>query len=794
MSLRALLIPAIFAFFPSTLVVGAAYGLSSGETPGLIDGSGGAANPGYVTDPNAPIDSNLGIFAPDCGNTIADFYVATNGNDNNSGSLSAPFATLDRARRAVKGMPGGQHTVMVRGGTYYLQAPLTFTAADSGSVLTPIQYLNYGCEIPIISGGKKITGWKNTTKNVWTVNLNSNSYQNFEALFYKGERRFRPRTTVQTYLYNTGPVFASNQSNNCSVNVGGQWECFDRFRFKSGDLASTYHSLGLGDVEIIDFEFWSAPRLRLKSIDSANHIAYLTGPTKQFDAIHGFVSGHRYLVENVQEKLTQAGQWYLDRCTNPPSCTSSNGTWTLKYLAKSGENPSTDEVIVPQQSQLIVANGLQYVTFQGLTFAHDNWLPPAGGLADDQGMPDVSAALSFVASSHITLNGCTITHTQGWGVEFEGAKGSVLTTGNQVTGSVLFDLGAGGVRVGHLAQNYDSEVNVAQYTLIQNNLIASGGRIQPTGIGTGIWVGNSHHTTITHNEVRDLYSGAIGVGATWGILDGIGFAHDNIVSYNLVYNLGQGVTSDMGGIYLVTSATFGNQVLNNVIHDVVENWLDFDGYGGHGIYFDQGTSNVIAKNNLMYRTTSAGFFNNLSDHTKDIYPQNNLFDNNVIAFSRSKVVQRGGQNPSSFTMKHNILYYSPKRFQGGQWSCYDVGGSGKPVPCNTRFFMDNNLYWNYATQPLTFITTDPNTGDMTDYTLSQWQIIGEDAHSKNADPDFRNPNYPNDDFFVLPGSPAFGLGFVAFDYSQAGRTSKLLPEPATPPPAFPLEPIDPSDF
>ena len=183
MSLRALLIMAIFAFFPSTLVVGAAYGLSSGETPELIDGSGGAANPGYVTDPNAPIDSNQGIFAADCGNTFADFYVATNGNDNSSGSLSAPFATLDRARRAVQGMPGGQHTVMVRGGTYYLQAPLTFTAADSGSVVTPIQYLNYGCEIPIISGGKKITGWKNTSKNVWTVNLNSNSYQNFEVLF-----------------------------------------------------------------------------------------------------------------------------------------------------------------------------------------------------------------------------------------------------------------------------------------------------------------------------------------------------------------------------------------------------------------------------------------------------------------------------------------------------------------------------------------------------------------------------------------------------------------------------------
>ncbi len=95
--------------------------------------------------------------------------------------------------------------------------------------------------------------------------------------------------------------------------------------------------------------------MRLKSIDSANHIAYLTGPTTQGDHSHGFVNGHRYLVENVQENLTRAGQWYLDRCTNPPSCSGSNGTWTLTYLAKTGEKPSTDEIIIPQQTQLIVA-------------------------------------------------------------------------------------------------------------------------------------------------------------------------------------------------------------------------------------------------------------------------------------------------------------------------------------------------------------------------------------------------------------------------------------------------------
>jgi len=34
-------------------------------------------------------------------------------------------------------------------------------------------------------------------------------------------------------------------------------------------------------------------------------------------------------------------------------------------------------VIVPQSTQVLVATGLQWVTFQGITFEHDNWTVPA---------------------------------------------------------------------------------------------------------------------------------------------------------------------------------------------------------------------------------------------------------------------------------------------------------------------------------------------------------------------------------------------------------------------------------
>src|SRR6266568_4185090 len=53
----------------------------------------------------------------------ADFYVATNGHDENPGTREKPFASLARARDAVRRLKSGGRgdagvTVLVRGGTY----------------------------------------------------------------------------------------------------------------------------------------------------------------------------------------------------------------------------------------------------------------------------------------------------------------------------------------------------------------------------------------------------------------------------------------------------------------------------------------------------------------------------------------------------------------------------------------------------------------------------------------------------------------------------------------------------
>ena len=66
-----------------------------------------------------------------------EFFVATDGNDNNSGTMASPFRSLQRAQEAVRALPPPpkrpQVSVWFRQGTYFFGQPAVFGAADSGS-------------------------------------------------------------------------------------------------------------------------------------------------------------------------------------------------------------------------------------------------------------------------------------------------------------------------------------------------------------------------------------------------------------------------------------------------------------------------------------------------------------------------------------------------------------------------------------------------------------------------------------------------------------------------------------
>lgn len=796
---------------------GISLGNSSGAFTGTTSQTGQFSFTVKVTDSSSPTQSvsqPLSVTVVPAQSTLADFYVATNGNDGWSGTLAAPnsrntdgpFATIQRAQVAIQGIlknPKGRTTpiqVMMRAGSYYLTQPLSFTSADSGASTLQVIWANYPNETPAISGGLQITKWTHTSGNEWQSTLSS-STQYFEQLFYNGQRRLHPRLggSLGTYYRVAATVYLPGSSSgpppdpNCAIYMPGLgWECFDRFKYTASDpISASWTNLNSpypqGDIELYDFEKWSVSKLRIKSIDTRNSIIYLTGPTGQQDNYHGFIVGHRYIVENIKDELTQPGQWFLDRSDTP---------WTLTYLANTGENPPTDSVIIPQSPQVLVATGLQWVTFQGIVFEHDNWtVPSPGGYASTTADQGVTGAASCYNCQHVTLDGVVVTQTSGGGIEFFTNSTTATTSHNIIENSALYDLGGFGIRVGLLAQYTDTDANVAQFNLVENNVISGYGRVIPGAFA--ITQGDGHDNTYTHNEIYDGYQAGIKVCAL-GCPPGSSNSHgafNNISSFNHVSNLGQGITDDMGGIYYNTdSNATGNQVLNNRIHDVSDaSTLDVDGYGGQGIYLDANTANVLVQNNLVYRTSG-------TTQAQTCGPQSastpNTIKNNIFAYGRLGIKQEGCVPPSSgvlqFEFTNNLVYFDRGYVQTGYVYC--MGG-----PCTDVQRYANNMYCYTkgtacALPSNEFFTTGVSGRSQSQYyaSLSAWQsATGEDSGSVVQNPGFANPVYPNDDY-SLAESP--GVGFVVFDPNEAGRSNPVIPDP-TVAPTFPTAPFNPAtDF
>ena len=67
----------------------------------------------------------------------------------------------------------------------------------------------------------------------------------------------------------------------------------------------------------------------------------------------------------------------------------------------------------------------------------------------------------------------------------------------------------------------------------------------------------------------------------------------------------------------------------------------------------------------------------------------------------------------------------------------------------------NNLWFDYSGKP-----------ELDGLDWAAWAACGKETGGRYADPLFENPDA--DDFRLKPDSPAFALGFKAWDFSQAG--------------------------
>ena len=222
------------------------------------------------------------------------------------------------------------------------------------------------------------------------------------------------------------------------------------------------------------------------------------------------------------------------------------------------------------------------------------------------------------------------------------------------------------------------------------------------------------------------YSG-VSVGWVWGYSASPSVA--NIVAYNHIHHLGWGQLSDMGAVYTL-GVSPGTRVERNVVHDVYSY-----GYGGWGLYMDEGSTGIVMCDNLVYRCKSGG----LHQH----YGKDNVVTNNIFAHSILQQLQlTREEDHRSMTFTHNIVSVDQGNIFKGPWDKADVD-------------MDYNCYYDET------LTGNAYCGK----TFAEWKKRKE-PHSVCESPMFRNP--AQGDFTFTSLRTAKAIGFKPFDTSQAG--------------------------
>ncbi len=639
------------------------------------------------------------------------FYVSPKGNDTWSGTLAkpvrgqtdGPFATIGRARDVIRQMKregafNQPVTVYLRGGIYFLDETVVFTPEDSGTEKYPIRYVQFGNETPVLSGGRAITPeW--TANGPGQIQATLPEVKNGEWYFYQlfvdGERWTRARTPNEGFHTMVGDVPLEGPAH---------------FTFQEGDIKKEWAEYG--DVDVIGLSKWTEIRMPIVEVDDAHHTATLTKPVPN-SSWQG-EKDPRYWIENAPEALDQPGEWRLERKT---------GILTLNL--KSPERPAS--VIAPRLQNLIRLEGdpqagktVSYLSFEGLAFQHSRAPRLEQGYADTQAAHDIDAAFMATGAENCRVQACRFSQLGNYAVEFnQGCKY------NRIAGNEMSDLGAGGVKIGEGALRTETPL-ITQHNEVTDNRIHHIGIVYPAAVG--VWVGQSDHNTIAHNHIHHTYYTGISVGWTWGYAPT--GAHHNIIEFNHVHDIGQGILSDMGGIYTLGTQP-GTVIRNNIFHDIYSY-----SYGGWGIYPDEGSTRILIENNITYRTKSAGFHQH--------YGKENTVRNNIFALAKEyQVMRTRAEEHLSFTFEHNIVYFDEGALLGSNWS-----GS------NYRF--DYNLYWNPKNRDFKFA----------DWTWDEWRAKGQDAHSRIADPLFVDPEHY--DFRLKPDSPARELGFQPIDAGRVG--------------------------
>jgi hypothetical protein len=612
------------------------------------------------------------------------YYISSsNGNDSRSPSEaqnpSTPWRTISKLNSFSPNLLAGDAVLFNRGETFYGSIKISNSRElygfNVGNSTSPITIGAYGSGAkPIITGLQTISDWNHIGGGIYETNLNQES---LNLVTFQGNLQpigRWPKVSEPNAGYLT--VQSHYENTNISSNAIGSAP-----NFTSGEV-------------VIRKSGWILDRGIITN-QSSGTVAYTAlGSPNHSISTHQPQDGYGFFFQNHINALTQLGDWMFDK---------SNRKVRMYFGAN---NPPSFNVQVSTIENLINITSSTYLTFDNLSLVGSN-----------------SDAIRMNYAYNINITNCDInlSGVDAIATEIMGTCSDITVKNCNITNS----------------NNNAVTANGTQTWTIQNNIIRNTGIIRGMGLsGDGNYNALSNpgsNSVIEYNEIRNTG------------YNGIDFKGDNVIIKNNFIETFCTVKSDGGGIYTYAeTGKRGRKVIGNI---VLNGMGDLNGrkeedrnslYAGnvHGIYLDNGTTDVDITDNTVANCSASGLELSAVQNVKVL--NNTLFNNTQTQVYYWE--SRGAIHNLIFT--NNILF-STRRDQ----LILLIAGSLDNIP--NWGTLDNNYYcrpisepdgidsWGYSNWPKS--TDDFNDGGIIQgptgrfYSLDKWkEAVRQDINSRKT--------------------------------------------------------------
>ncbi len=526
-----------------------------------------------------------------CAAAPASFTVSTQGVDTNPGTAEQPFASLERARDAIRqlktttGLPPGGVTVWVRGGVYRITKTFELTKADAGTAEAPIVYRATEGEAVSLMGGTPIppTAFAKVTDPAvlprldesareqivvadlgklgvtdygkpWPTNFRG--YNGWPELFFDGQAQQLARWPNEGFA-RMGKVVDSGSK----PRVAEKPDRPGTFAY-DGDRPARWLT---ADAVYLDGYWafkWYNDTLKVGKIDPAQKTITFVGPH-----VYGIggPSGGEYFALNLLEELDRPGEYFVDR---------TSGRLYFWPPAPLADKPIAISTL---DAPMVTLTDTSYVTVRKLIF-------------------EVSRGMAATISGgeHNLIAACTVRSIASDAMRVSGGHD------NGASACELYALGGGGISV----SGGDRATLTPANNYASNNHIHHYGRLYRT-----------HHDAINLNGCGCRAGNNLIHDAPHHAVDFMGNNH--VFEYNEVFRVCL-ETDDAGAIYTGRNwAAQGNIIRNNYFHDIGGG----PNCGNQAIYLDDCASGTTCTGNLISRVGRAFLLGGGRD---------NVITNNII--------------------------------------------------------------------------------------------------------------------------------------------------------------------